>query len=163
MDLRKAAWVVGPLLVAGGAAAWGWAEWSLQDRVSGFAQEVHAIGVERGVNGIPSEERVAEQVRQMAAARSLEVVELDVSIEALSDGNMDRADFVTRETERRVGDALGQGDGETSGRSRRGPDFEVKGSLVEVRAVVTGDKWLWSVEDEVEVSKVIGRRMEMKR
>lgn len=162
MDARKAAWVAGILLVAGLAAAWGWAEWSLRDRVSGFAQDVHGIGVERGVDNIPGEERVAEQVRDIAAAHGLEVVELDVSVEDLSEDNMDRADLVTREADERIQKAF-EGEAGRAGGSHRRPDFEMKGSLVEMRAVVIGDKWLWSIEDEVEVSKVLGRRMEMQK
>ncbi|MFW5921330.1 MAG: hypothetical protein ACOCUS_05775 [Polyangiales bacterium] len=160
MDVKKAAWIAAVLLGVGVAATWGWAKWSLEDRVSGFAQEVHGIGVERGMDSIPGEERVAEQVREMAASRSLEIVELEVSVQELSDDNMDRADFVTRETGERVEQALDRGAG---GEARRGPALEMKGSLVEVRALVRGEQWLWEVDDEIEVSKVLGRRMEMKR
>lgn len=161
MNRKGAVWVAGVLLVVGVAAAWAWAKWALTDRVAGLAQDVHGIGVERGMNSIPNEERVAEQVRQLAAARGLEVAELDVSIEELSDDNMDRAGFVTREIDDKLQKAAGQ---EPSAVPRRGgPEVELEGALVEVRAIVTGDKWLWSVEDEIEVSKVLGRRAEVSR
>jgi len=161
---KKAAWIGIPLLVVGAAAAWGWAEWTLTDRVAGFAGDVHGVRVGRGMDSIPNEDAVAAQVRQLAAQRDLEVLDLHVSIEELSDDNMERADYVTREVGHKVQKAF-EGDPPEGGgpHAHPRPRMKIKGSLVEVHATVHGSKWLWSIDDDVEVSKVLGRRAEITR
>lgn len=158
MSRAKLAWLAVAILVLATAGLWGWARWTLADRVSAFATAVSDIGVERGMQGIPSEERVRERVRGLAERHGLEVRELDVRIEPLDEGNMDRADGVTREVTRRMQQAV-EGKGAAPARA----EVEMTGSLLEVRARVHGSKWLWRVEDEVELSKVLGRRMEIGR
>lgn len=158
MSRAKLGWLAAACLVLFAAGLWGWARWTLRDRVVSFASAVSDIGVERGMQAIPSEERVRERVRGLAGEHGLAVRELEVHIEPLDEGNADRADGVTQEVTRRMQEAV-----EGSEPGPGGPSMKMRGSLLEVRARVHGSKWFWSVDDEVEASRVLARRMEIAR
>ena len=148
------------LLAFGGA--WCRGSYQVADRIADFADGVQRIGLERGVNAIPTEQRVQEQVVALAAEMQLDLRSVATSVTPLSDANLDRTDLGTRAVHEKLG-AI----------ERRVPDREAPGGtrivrlehtafVIEVHATVHASSWPYSRTEQVDTTHTVGHQLQMR-
>ena len=143
------------LVVLGGSYLY--ARYDMSERFSTLASRVHDdVATTRGLEGTPSEADIAAHVQQIASELDLELADLTVSVETVEGEALDQADPIARRVRTGIETA-------TKWTQKEGEDAPTRESLrmrattVEVRARVHAEKWAWSLDEGLEVNKVIGR------
>jgi hypothetical protein len=158
MRLAKLLWLV-PLAALAAVGAHFYSLYQLESRFEDFSRAVADIGVERGIDGVPTRSRVEERVSQLADAHGLELLGIEVALEELTGANEKRADAVTRMLAKRLGSSTDGSGGDPGAPppSRRG--LELAGTLLEIETTVRGEAWISTRERTIETSRVVGRRL----
>jgi hypothetical protein len=155
--MGKLTWIVIVCVLALGGT-WAVASYKLNDKVARFEQGLQEIGPERG-GRLPTEESVSNRVQEQALQLGLHLEDLEVSIEPLGKGNIDRAGMATQMVQHKLDEVnrsreLGVGVQETEG-TKVAPELfgpkklGLQGVLIEIRASVRAKKWLWSINEPV--------------
>jgi hypothetical protein len=126
----------------------GWihAKYELVGRVSEFAKMTKSVCASRGTDAPePTREQIAGRLRAMADQVELTVTDVEVSSRLLDRGTTVGLDGMVQQQLKAV----------------TGGKLEIRGVLLDVRVRVAGEKWLWSIDREVESTCTV--RREMKR
>jgi ubiquinone biosynthesis protein UbiJ len=145
------------VVAVGFAGAWLYARHDLGKRVSALAEHAREIGAARAGH-LPGEAAIRAKLEARARELDLRVEEVGVTVGP--PGPQDRLDPVTRRVERQAKEqavrlqekAARAGAEEVE--TRPAP-LKVEATLLQIQARVRGKKWLWSVDEPLEVRKTI--------
>jgi hypothetical protein len=143
----------------GFGGAWLYARQELGKQVTALTEHAKEIGAVRG-GRLPTEAAVREKLEARAGELGLRVEEVRVSVGPVTEGDRNRLDPVTKMVDRQAKEHAAR----LLERSARAGAEEVEGrpaplqvdlTLLEIRARVRGKKWLWSVDQPLEVRKTL--------